>query len=129
MSVPHNEVDVLLDVFMEMLRHPSGDGRKKRKAGDKPPWWRDDSHEAAMFSHISKWKHGEKIDKDSGTHPLVHLAWRSLAVAYQEMNGQVDPAGPVKEESKCFISLQCHPVDYHHRKTEEDNAEVTRGNA
>lgn len=74
-----------------MLRGPTGDGSKKRRAGAKPPWWRDDSHEAAIFSHLNKWKHGEKRDPDSGQHPLVHMAWRALAIAYQETHGLVNP--------------------------------------
>ena len=75
------EVDDLIERFEEELLKVSGDGSKKRKSGTKPPWFRDDSHEAAMFSHLNKWKHGEKVDPDSAAHPLVHLAWRALAIA------------------------------------------------
>lgn len=85
------EQDVVVRVFADMLWAVTKDGGKKRARGDKPEWWRDGSHEAAIFSHLNKWKHGEKADKDSGTHPLVHLAWRALAIAYQETKGQVDP--------------------------------------
>lgn len=85
------EQDVVIDTFKEMLWSVTKDGGKKRARGDKPEWWRDGSHEAAIFSHLNKWKHGEKVDKDSGVHPLVHLAWRALAIAYQETRGQVDP--------------------------------------
>ena len=80
-----------MTVFMNLLRSATKDGGKKRAAGTKPPWWCDDEHEAAMFSHLNKWKHGEQFDKDSGAHPLVHLAWRALAIAYQETHGPVDP--------------------------------------
>jgi len=31
------------------------------------------------------------MDPDSRAHPLVHLAWRALAIAYQETEGRVDP--------------------------------------
>ncbi len=31
-----------------------------------------------------KWKQGELHDKDSGAHPLVHAAWRCLAIACSE---------------------------------------------
>jgi hypothetical protein len=86
------EQDIVVKTFAEMLWSVTRDGGKKRAAGTKPPWWRDDSHEAAIFSHLDKWKHGEKADKDSGAHPLIHLAWRALAIAYQETCGQVDPA-------------------------------------
>ena len=83
---------VLLDVFFDMLAQVTTDGGKKRARGDKKPWWRDAEHEAAIFSHLNKWKHGETQDPDSGSHPLVHLAWRALAIAYQETAGKVDPA-------------------------------------
>lgn len=79
-------------VFSHLLRSATGDGGKKRARGEKPPWWRDPVHEAAIWSHINKWKHGEKRDKDSNVHPLVHAAWRCLAIAYIETYGEVDPA-------------------------------------
>ena len=85
------EREAVLRTFTEMLLHVTGDGSKKRQAGAKPPWWKDGGHEVAIWSHMNKWKHGEKADKDSGAHPLVHLAWRALAIAYQETNGLVDP--------------------------------------
>lgn len=86
------EREMVLRTFTQLLGAATGDGSKKRQAGEKPPWWRDDSHEAAIFSHLNKWKHGELKDKDSGAHPLVHAAWRCLAIAYQECYGKVDPA-------------------------------------
>jgi hypothetical protein len=89
---PANEQEVVLAVFTDMLKGATGDGSRKRHAGLKPPWWRDRTHEPAIFSHLSKWKHGELVDKDSGAHPLIHLAWRALAIAYQETHGLVDPA-------------------------------------
>lgn len=82
----------VIETFTEMLKTVTGDGSKKRQAGEKPPWWKDDSHLAAIFSHLNKWYHGELVDKDSGAHPFVHLAWRALAIAYQETHGKVDPA-------------------------------------
>lgn len=85
------ERKLLLDEYLAMLRLPTGDGSKKRSTGAKPPWWRDPSHEGAIFSHITKWKRGEKVDPDSGAHPLVHAAWRCLAIAYQETYGRIDP--------------------------------------
>lgn len=87
------ERDLVLQTFRVLLAQVTGDGSKKRQAGMKPPWWRDGSHEAAIFSHLDKWKHGELKDKDSGAHPLVHLAWRALAIAYQETYGKRDPEG------------------------------------
>jgi hypothetical protein len=88
-----SERETVLSVFTGMLAAATGDGSRKRQSGEKPPWWRDHSHEAAIFSHLNKWKHGERFDKDSGVHPLVHLAWRALAVAYQETEGLIDPEG------------------------------------
>lgn len=86
-----SEQDKLLEVFMGLLKSATKDGGKKREAGLKQPWWKDSEHEAAIFSHLNKWKHGEKQDKDSKAHPLVHLAWRALAIAYQETYGLVEP--------------------------------------
>ena len=85
------EQQEVIDVFKRMLWAATKDGGRKRAAGTKPPWFEDQSHEAAIFSHLNKWKHGEKVDKDSGHHPLVHLAWRALAIAYQETYGRIPP--------------------------------------
>jgi len=90
-----SEQDVLLYTFRTMLAAVTADGGRKRARGEKPPWWQDGSHERAMFSHLAKWKRGDLRDPDSGSHPLTHLAWRALAVAYQETYGQVDPQGTV----------------------------------
>lgn len=70
--------------FTAELTKVTGDGSRKRKAGTKPPWYEDDSHEGAVFSHLTKWKRGELVDPDSGCHPLVHAAWRLLAIALIE---------------------------------------------
>jgi len=78
------EQDEVIRVFSEMLRAATADGGHKRQRGEKPPWYIDPDHERGFFSHIAKWKAGELKDKDSGAHPLVHAAWRALALAYQE---------------------------------------------
>lgn len=70
--------------FLAMLAKATGDGARKRARGEKPHWQKDPSHEGAVFSHIAKWKKGEKVDPDSGAHPLIHAAWRCLAIAWQE---------------------------------------------
>lgn len=99
MSYDPGEQEVLLREFMRMLRGVTRDGGNKRARGEKPPWWKDGSHEAAVWSHINKWKHHELVDPESKEHPLVHAAWRLLAIAYQESKGQVDPA--TREENQC----------------------------
>jgi len=78
------EQEDVLARFMAELRKPTGDGAQKRERSEKPPWYIDPSHEAAVFSHLMKWKKGELVDADSGAHPLVHAAWRLLAIACQE---------------------------------------------
>lgn len=70
--------------FTEELAKATGDGSKKRQSGVKPPWFEDDSHQGAVFSHYTKWLRGETADSDSGCHPLVHAAWRLLAIACKE---------------------------------------------
>ena len=91
MSYDTTEQDKVIAVFSRMLWEATKDGGKKRARGEKPPWYKDFSHEPAIFSHLSKWKHGELVDADSGAHPLVHLAWRALAIAYQQTYGYAEP--------------------------------------
>jgi hypothetical protein len=79
-----DERDDILARFTAELAKVTGDGSKKRQAGTKPPWYEDDSHEGAVFSHLTKWKRGELVDPDSGCHPLVHASWRLLAIAARE---------------------------------------------
>jgi hypothetical protein len=97
MPYDSSEQEDIIEIFSEMLRAATGDGGKKRAAGLKPSWKVDPSHEAAIFSHLSKWKHGEKSDPDSGAHPLVHLAWRALAVAWQETHAREEGVWEIAE--------------------------------
>lgn len=90
----YEEQEDLLARFLNELTKATGDGAKKRSRNEKPPWYSDSSHEAAIFSHLMKWKKGESQDSDSGAHPLVHAAWRCLAIACKE-SGNV----PEYEES------------------------------
>jgi hypothetical protein len=85
-----DEREDVLRRFLEELRKVTGDGSKKRQAGLKPAWYLDKSHEAAIFSHLLKWKRGEQFDVDSGAHPLIHLAWRALAIACSENGNHPD---------------------------------------
>jgi hypothetical protein len=99
--LPPNTTDEVADIIMyfaTMLLKPTGDGSKKLQRGEKPSWKVDRSHEAAIFSHLMKWKKGEKVDPDSGAHPLVHAAWRCLAIAWQEMNNMHGARRPAKPE-------------------------------
>lgn len=80
----------LLERFLTELAKPTQDGQNKRDRNEKPPWYIDPDHEAAIFSHLTRWKRGELSDPDSGAHPLVHLAWRALAIACQETGNVPD---------------------------------------
>lgn len=79
-----HEVDDLLARFIEELRKPTGDGARKRKRGEKPPWYQDDSHHAAAMRHYARWLSGDTVDAESGASHLVHAAWRLLAIACRE---------------------------------------------
>lgn len=79
-----NERADVLARFVVELTKATGDGSKKRQAGTKPPWYADMSHEAAMHRHLERYALGETQDPDSGAHPLVHAAWRALAIACSE---------------------------------------------
>lgn len=87
-----DEQRIVLTTFVRMLGAATKDGGRKRKAGTKPPWWKDGDHYRGLESHLAKWRDGESIDADSGAHTLVHAAWRCLAIAYQETYGWVPPA-------------------------------------
>ena len=79
-----NEQADLIFRFKQELWKPVMDGADKRSRSEKPPWYEDDSHEAAIFSHLTRWKKGELADPDSGAHPLVHAACRCLMIALSE---------------------------------------------
>lgn len=67
-----------------MLSACTKDGGNKRKAGEKVDWRIDKDHRRGFYSHLYKYERGDREDEDSGAHPLVHAAWRLLAIAYQE---------------------------------------------
>jgi len=81
---PVAERQEVMDEFTKMLWTVTGDGSRKRQAGQKPSWKVDETHMPALFSHLNRYFHGERKDPDSGQHPLVHLAWRALAQAWQD---------------------------------------------
>lgn len=95
------ETDEILRIFTDMLRGPTGDGKAKRDAGMKVHWTIDNTHEGAMLRHLGRYWNGERKDADSGGHPLVHLAWRALAVAWQEMH-----AGEIPGQAQFWKDVQ-----------------------
>jgi hypothetical protein len=95
--------------FSDMLRAPTGDGGNKRAAGLKVHWKVDPSHEDALHRHLQRWMDGERYDADSGAHALAHVAWRALALAYQQMSadGHFEPnPSPVLPEPIAPLSHQ-----------------------
>ena len=93
------EQEDVLARFVEELRKPTGDGAQKRSRNEKPPWYLDDSHHRAVFSHYMKWLGGEKVDPDSGGSPLAHAAWRLLAMACIESGNVPGVSGAERHES------------------------------
>jgi hypothetical protein len=86
------EQDEAVEALTQVIRTVLKDGGRKRAAGTKPPWWKDDSHERALFSHLYKvFGLKETMDKDSGADGLAHLGVRALMLAYQRTHGKVDP--------------------------------------
>ncbi len=84
MAYDPKEQDEIMAIFTDMLWEVTKDGGRKRAANTKPEWRVDMDHERGLFSHLYKWKAGMLRDPHSGCHPLVHLAWRALAIAWQE---------------------------------------------
>lgn len=81
--------------LVELLGSPTADGAVKRAAGTKPHWKTEDPlavHAEAMYRHLDAWNEGGRWpnrleftpDAESGAHPLAHVAWRALAVAWLE---------------------------------------------
>jgi hypothetical protein len=107
---PMTEPEEIIDEFVRLLRSPTGDGQRKRHAGTKPLWKIDTSHTGAAGRHVGRWAMGEEVDADSGAHPLVHAAWRFLAVAWQEVNGSpiADRAEFVRELDRA-TRFEFHP--------------------
>ena len=76
----------MIEAFAAMLRLPTADGGRKRMAAQKQPWTVDSDHRDAMYRHLKRWETGETYDEDSGGNALIHVAWRALALAWQQDN-------------------------------------------
>jgi hypothetical protein len=91
MSYDRTEQDKVMRIFADLLWSATADGGRKRARGEKPPWWKDPSHKEHIKNHERRYEAGERVDPDSKQHPGVHIAWRWLAIAYQETYGCKDP--------------------------------------
>lgn len=90
------EVQDVLKRFNKELLSVSQDGSNKRQKGLKAVWWQDISHFDRATGHIERWLDGEMADKDSGKHPLVHAAWRLLAIACSETGNHPIDEDPLR---------------------------------
>ena len=112
------ETDKIIAEFVKMLNGPTGDGKGKREAGLKDHWTVDKGHMEAGLRHLGRYWNGERADADSGCHPLVHLAWRCLAMAWQEThdvdewNGQQfweDVKGLYNDAARQYLNADLRP--------------------
>lgn len=79
------EQDEILHAFRDLLAAATRDGGKKRAAGTKVPWKIDTGHRAALHRHLGRYYLDPAgVDADSGAHHLVAVAWRALAIAWQD---------------------------------------------
>jgi hypothetical protein len=73
------------EAFLELLRAATVDGAKKRKAGKKVSWKYDQQHLNAFHRHVGRvYLDPGGVDTDSGASHWVAVAWRALALAWQE---------------------------------------------
>lgn len=84
MGYDAREQDELMKLFTDLLWTVTKDGANKRRVGAKVSWKIDPGHVPGLFSHLNEYFHSRLVDKDSGQHPLVHAAWRCLALALQD---------------------------------------------
>lgn len=77
--VPIEELEELVRVYTE--------GAKKY---DDNNWQKVDKAEsryfAALLRHACKWRKGEKIDSEFGTHHMAHVAWNALSLMWFDRN-------------------------------------------
>lgn len=78
-----HEADEIIAEFARLLRPVLADGATKRE----PHTWQQTTvgtHVLKIARHWDRWVRGERHDADSGAHPLVHVAFRALAIAWRE---------------------------------------------
>jgi hypothetical protein len=75
----------ILERFVAGLVAPTGDGRRKREAGVKPHWRREDtSHFEHLLNHLGRLiEDPDELDPDSGVSGWWHLSWRAAALGVQ----------------------------------------------
>lgn len=72
--------DIIADL-VPLIRETLVDGQRKRP----PTYWKvDPGHPDSMHRHLHRYDMGEKVDADSGAHPLQHAGVRALMQAWQE---------------------------------------------
>jgi len=79
------EQEEIQTVFRQLAWPVLADGGRKRRASQKPHWMEDPDHLPALHRHLIRYDRGEVIDKDSGTHAMVHVGVRAFMVAAQEL--------------------------------------------
>ena len=83
LSATHEASEILTE-FAKLLAPVIADGNRKRGGPNNGVWKTDPGHEPALHRHLIRYDMGERVDSDSGAHPLVHAAFRCLAIAWQE---------------------------------------------
>lgn len=92
------EQDEIEKEFLKLLRLATQDGGKKRAAGAKVPWQIDPTHRDAFHRHVGRaYLDPGGRDPDSGASHWVAVAWRALALAWQETYPE--------ERKKVFLEL------------------------
>ena len=85
MAYDPSEQDEIEHEFLKLLRYATKDGGKKRAAGTKVPWKIDPGHLEAFHRHVGRtYLDPGGRDPDSGASHWVAVAWRALALAWQE---------------------------------------------
>ena len=82
-----SEQEEIEKAFLGLLRMATKDGANKRKAGTKVPWKVDPGHREALLRHLGRtFLDPGGVDDDSKAPHWVAIAWRALALAWQEQH-------------------------------------------